>query len=143
GLHAFRPSQEDVARSLHHALSLHYSLTCLRKAALRQVILQDRSGRLLDLQEQWVLLIATLEQHDEGARADAADADDLPGHVDDFEAFEQVPPIRLQRGPGGGELLRGGGVHLVDRETGGPGQITQRDDDRRLADDPVPTVDLL
>jgi hypothetical protein len=97
GLHAFRPSQEDVARGLHHALSLHNSLTRLTKTALRQVILKDRRGCLIDLQEQWVLQVATLEQHDEGAGADAADAHDLPGHVDDFEALQlahlrRVPP---------------------------------------------------
>jgi hypothetical protein len=61
--------------------------------ALRQVVLEHRPGRLLHLQEQRVLLVAALQQHDERARADAADADDLARHVDDLEALQQVPAV--------------------------------------------------
>ena len=101
----FVQPEVDVARGLHHPLALHDSLAGLAVAALRQVVLEHRRGRLLDLQEQRVLLIATLEQHDERPRADAADADDLAGDVDDFEALEQVAPIVLQRRSVGAELL--------------------------------------
>ena len=76
-----------------------------RYRLLREVILEHRRGRFLDLQEQRVLLVAALEQDDERPGADAADAHDLAGHVDDLEALEQMAPVVLQRGPVGAELL--------------------------------------
>ena len=54
-VHALGPAEEDVAGRLHHPLSLHHPLAGLPVAALRQVLLQHRRGRLLDLQEQRVL----------------------------------------------------------------------------------------
>ena len=73
--------------------------------------------RLLDLQEQWVLLIAPLEQDDECSRADAADAHDLASDVDDLEPLEQVSPIVLQGGPVGAELLADRLLQLVGGQT--------------------------
>ena len=69
------------------------------------MVLEDRSGRLLDLQEQRIVLVAPLEQNDEGARADAPDPDDLAGHVDDLEPLEQKTPVVLQRRTVSPELL--------------------------------------
>ena len=69
------------------------------------MILQHRCRRFLDLQEQRVLLVAALEQDDERPRADAADADDLAGDVDELEPLEQVASVVLQGGPVGAELL--------------------------------------
>jgi hypothetical protein len=54
------------------------------------VVLQDRSGRLLDLEEQRILLITPLEQHDVCAGSDATDPYDLARHVDDLEPFQQT-----------------------------------------------------
>ena len=116
GLDALRPAQEDVARGLHHSLPLHHPLTGLAVAALRQVILQDRGGRLLDLEEQRILLIAALEQDDERARPDAADPDDLAGHVDDLESLQELLPVVGQGRPVGAELLSDAVLDLVDRE---------------------------
>ena len=59
------------------------------------MVLQHRRRGLLDLQEQRVLLVAALQQHDERPGADAADAHDLAGHVDDLEPLEQVAAIVL------------------------------------------------
>ena len=39
--------------------------------------------------------VAALEQDDERTSADAADADDLPGDVDEFELLEQVASVVL------------------------------------------------
>ena len=106
-----------------------------------QVVLQHRPGGLLDLQEQRVLLVAALQQHDERPGADAADPDDLAGHVDDLELLQQVPPVVLQGGPVLPELV----VHrLLDVVGGHPVlllEVPDRDHDRRLADDPVAAVD--
>jgi hypothetical protein len=46
-----------------------------------------------------------LEQDDECPGADAADADHLAGHVHHLEALRQPPPVVLQGGPVGAELL--------------------------------------
>ena len=88
-------------------------------------------------------MIATLEQHDERPGPDAADADDLAGHVDHLESFEQLAAIVRQRLAIRAELLVDHAFHLVDREADARRQVTQRDDDRRLAHDPVPAVDSL
>ena len=101
------------------------------------MVLEHRRRRLLDLQEQRILLVASLEQDDERPRADAADAHDLAGHVDDLEPLQQVAPIVLQRGPVGAELLVDRVLRARRRHAVGRVQVAGRDDDRRLADDPV------
>jgi hypothetical protein len=60
---------------------------------------------LLELQEQRVLLIAALQQHDERPGADAAGTDDLAGEVDDLELLEQMASVLLQGGPVGPQLF--------------------------------------
>ena len=74
---------------------------------------------------------------------DAAHADHLAGHVHDLEALQQVPPVVLQGGPVGAELLADQVVDLVRGQAVGGGQVARRDHDRRLADDPVLAVDQL
>ena len=133
----------DVARGLHHPLALHDSFAGLVVAALGQVILQHRGGRFFDLQEQRVLLIAALQQHNERPRTDAANADDLAGCIDDLESFEQVPSIVLQRRAIGPELLMNRVSQLVSRHANVRREFTSWDDDGWLADDPVLAVDLL
>ena len=58
---------------------------------------------LLELQEQRVVLVAAEHQHDPGARADAADADDLPRRVDVAIALEQLPAVGAQGTPVGAD----------------------------------------
>ena len=58
-----------------------------------------------------VLLVAALQQDDERPRADAADPDDLAGHVDQLEPLEQLAAIVLQGRPVGAELVVD---HLLD-----------------------------
>ena len=65
----------------------------LRELALAEERLEHRGLRLLDLQEEGVVVVAAEQQHDPGARADAADADDLAGGVDVAEALEQPPAV--------------------------------------------------
>ena len=112
-------------------------------AALGQVVLQHRPGRLLDLQEQRVLLVAALEQADEGPGADAAHPHHLAGHVDQLEPLQQPALIVPQGGPVGAELLAEHPLHLVGGQAVGRFQVTGWDHDRGLADDPVLAVDQL
>jgi hypothetical protein len=107
------------------------------------VVLQHRGGRLLDLQEQRVLLIAALQQDDVGARADAADTDHLAGQVDELEPLQQVTPSIIQGGPVAPELLAYHAVNLRLREAIGGLQVAEGHHDRGLADDPVAAVDQL
>src|SRR5215471_15986867 len=73
--------------------------------------------------------------------ADAADAHHLAGEVDDLEVPEQVPHVRLQGCPVGLVLLADQLSELLGRRS--RRQVTHREDDRRLADDPVLAVMLL
>jgi hypothetical protein len=79
---------------------LDHPLAGLAVAALGQVVLQDRGGRLLDLQEQRVALVAALQQGDEGPGADTAHPDHLAGHIDQLEPLQQPALVELATGPG-------------------------------------------
>ena len=91
-LDALGPPEVDVAGGLHHPLAVDDARPGL-VPALRQMVLQYGLRGLLDLQEERVLLVAALQQHDERPRADAADADDLARHVDHLEPLEQVTAV--------------------------------------------------
>ena len=54
----------------------------LREPALAQERLEHGGFRLLELEEERVVLVAAEQEQDPGARTDAADADDLAGGVD-------------------------------------------------------------
>src|SRR5215211_3743407 len=95
-VHTLGPAQEDVAGGLQHPLPLDHPLAVLLVAAPGQVVLQDRPGCLLDLQEQRILLVAALEQDDEGPGADAAHPDHLAGQVDEPEPLQQQTAIVLE-----------------------------------------------
>jgi hypothetical protein len=77
------------------------------------VVFEDRARRLLDLEEQRILLVATHQQRDVRARADAADPDDLPRRVDELEPLEQPPPVVLQGRPERAQLVAKDRLDLV------------------------------
>ena len=77
------------------------------------------------------------------ARADAANAHDLAGHVDNLEVLEQVAPVVLEGGAIGAELLMDGVLHLAGGQGGKGCQLPHWDDDRRLGDDPIVSVHVL
>ncbi len=89
------------------------------------------------------VLVAALQQDDEGPGADAAHADHLAGHVDDLEALQQVAAVLLQGGPVGPELLVDHVLELVGRVAVHGLQVAGGDDHRWLAHDPVAAVDHL
>jgi hypothetical protein len=89
------------------------------------------------------VLVATLQQDDIGQGADAAHAHDLAGHVQDLEPFQQLAPIIAEAGPVGAKLLPELVLDLVAGQPEGGFEVAGRDNDRRLADDPVVPVDQL
>src|SRR6476620_3013640 len=99
--------------------------------------------RLLDLEEERVVLVAALEEHDERAGPDAPDPHDLARPVDDLEPLEELAPVRregLAVLPElvGDDLLLLLGVDAVRRE-----EVAGGDDHRGCTGDPVaPVMDL-
>ena len=67
----------------------------------------------------------------------AANPHHLAGRVHDLEPLQQVAPVGLQGGPVGAELVVDQRHDLIRGQAIGRGQVAGRDDDRRLADDPV------
>jgi len=105
------------------------------------VILEHGPGRLLDLQEQWVLGVAALQQHDERPGAGTAHANHFARQIDDLKPLEQVAPIVLQRATVVPELVA---QHLGDIGFVHPVlllEVTNGYHYRRLAGDPVLSVD--
>ena len=87
------------------------------------------------------LVVAAEHQHDPGASADAADADDLAGRMDVAEALEQSAPVLGQRAP-----VRADDAAQVVLDAVALGRrhdVLDRDDQRRVARDPRLTVDDL
>ena len=95
--------------------------------------LQDRRRRLLRLEDERVVLVAALEDDDEAARPDAADADHLEGEVDEAVPLEEVAPVLGHRRPVVGEDL------LQRRRAAG--HLDVGDDGRVVEDDPAPVDD--
>src|SRR5918994_2135550 len=93
---AAKPAEEDVARGLHQPLSGHDAVSVVFVGVCRNVALKHRGSRLLDLEEQGVVLVATFEQYYVGPGAHAADANDLPRRVHEVVPLEQVATIFLQ-----------------------------------------------
>jgi hypothetical protein len=82
------------------------------------VVLQHRGRCFSDLEEQWVRRVASLEQGDERAGADAADAADVALPVEIEEPFS-VPQLPYEIRP----------LHLV----GGQSVAVDHDDHRSQA----------
>src|SRR5205823_3696678 len=72
----------NVRRRLHQPLSRDHALAVMRVSARAEDTFEHRGLRLLDLQEQRVVLVAAGQQHDVAAGPDAAHAHHLVGRVD-------------------------------------------------------------
>ena len=115
-----------------------HALALVAVPATPGIVRQDRDLGFLGLQEQRLVAVPGVHQHDPGAGADAADPDDLAGHLDQGELLEQVPPVGLQAAP---VLAQHGADLLVDRVGLHVGEdLLDRDDHRRVADDNNPSV---
>ena len=74
---ADRPAEHDVAGRLQPPLACDDTFAVRCVPARPEEPLEDGCLRLLDLEEQRIVLVAALEQSRESHQADAADADDL------------------------------------------------------------------
>ena len=124
-----RPAEEDVACRLHEALARHDPLAVVLVQGLAGVGLEHRLPRLLDLQENRIV-VGRHEQSEGAERADAADADDLDREVEQVEAVEQRPDVLGQGLPIAFERL---GVSRLDARGLLLGGV---EDQRRLVLDP-------
>ena len=86
-------AEHDVARGLGQALALDDALAVVCELALAEERLEHRRLRLLELEEERVVVVAAEQQHDARPRADAADADDLARGVDVAVALEQAAAV--------------------------------------------------
>src|SRR4029078_12602865 len=68
----------------------------VRVRAVGEIRSEHRRGRLLRLEEQWIALVASLEEDDEAPGADAADSDDLEREVDESVALDELAPVLCQ-----------------------------------------------
>src|SRR5262249_47644520 len=93
------PAEEDVARGLHQPLTLDDALAVVGVLALADERLEHRGLCLLGLEEQGVVSVTAEQEHDPGPRADAADAYDLTGEVDDPVALDQLAPVPGEGAP--------------------------------------------
>ena len=96
---------------LHQVLPGDDPLALVGVLAAPAVLGQDRRLGLLGLQEQRFDPVGGVHQQDPGAGADAADPDDLAGHLHQGELLEQVPPVGLQGAP---VLAQHGADQFVD-----------------------------
>ena len=69
------------------------------------MVFEHRGRRLLDLEEERVLLVATLKEGDIRPRPDAPDPDDLARDVDELESLQQMALVAPQGRSIGAELL--------------------------------------
>jgi hypothetical protein len=93
------PTEENVAGGLHQALPGDNALAAVGVLAFADEPFQHRFLSFFRLQEQRVLVVPPEHEQNPGARANAADADDLPGHVGVVEVLQQVPPVGLKGAP--------------------------------------------
>ena len=112
----------------------------LANSLLPRNALQHRSLRLLELEEERIVAVATEQQHDVGARADAADTDHLARSVRVAVALQELAPITRQRPAIGADDDAQEVFGLVCAITQ---DVFDRSDHGRVADDARLTVDDL
>ena len=91
------PAEEDVGERLHRSLADDDAPPVMRVLAGREVRLEHRWMRFLQLQHEGV--VSAREQRDPAVRADASDPDDLPSDVGDLVAMEKSLSLVAQRVP--------------------------------------------
>ena len=95
------------------------ALTLVGVLAAPAELREDGWLGLFGLQEQRLGPVAGVHQQDPGAGADAADPDDLAGHLDQRELLQQVPPVGLQGASvlaqhDAEQFVEGAGLHAGD-----------------------------
>ena len=135
------PAEHDVARRLREALALDDPLAAgWRTRCVPRNGSSTDGWASLNCRNSGSLVVAAEHQADPGAGADAADADDLAGRVDVAEALEQLAPVARERAPVGADDTA---EELLDPVRVLGGDLLDRDDQRRIADDAGLAVDHL
>ena len=83
---------------------MHDALAVVGVQALAGIGFEDGRARLLELEEQRIVL-ARHQQHDATVGSDAADADDLDRHIHELETVQQQSTVFLQGFPIAGKRL--------------------------------------
>src|SRR4051812_14975835 len=135
------PAEQDVAGRLRQPLALDDVLAGVREGALAQERLEHGRLRLLELQDERVGVVAAEQEDDPGAGPHAADAYHLARRVHVAIALQQPPPIGGERAPVGADDRADEVLHLLALDPGH--DVLDRDDERRVADDPELAVDDL
>ena len=126
---------------LRQPLPLDDALTLIGEGSLSEERLQHRVLRLLELEEERILVVPAQQQDDPRLRTHAADSDDLARDVRIAEALQQLPAVDLDRASVRLEdvLQRLGQSPATARRE----ELLNRDDQRRVADDASLAVDDL
>ena len=109
-----QPAEQDVARRLHQALPLDHAPALVAYSLAPGYGSSTEGWASLTWRKSGSLLVAPEQEHDPGARADAADAHDLAGQVDVAVAVEQPPAVALERAAVGARRADAG----LDRPAG-------------------------
>jgi hypothetical protein len=132
-----QPAEEDVTAGLHEVLTGDHPFTLVGVLRCAGIVGKGRDLGLFGLKEQDVRVPLRLEQQDPRPGTDAAHPDNLVRDVGKGEVIEQASSIRLHGGTVGGEQATDPLEEHVDIEAE---QLVDRDDQRRITDDPPPPV---
>ena len=91
-----RPTQKEITGSLHDTLTIDDPVCMARISTGAEVTFEDRSLCLLDLQEERVMALASLEEGNITARAHASHSDDLLDNINETILLEQDTAIFLK-----------------------------------------------
>jgi len=128
------PTKENVAGGLHEPLTLDDAASVVLVGGAPEVRLEHRRLGFLDLEDEWVVGAAAVQQRDPTTGPDAADPHHLARRVRQREPFEEMADVVGEARPVPVEQrLRP--VELVIA-----GDMTHQ---RKLIDDPTTTVDDL
>ncbi len=93
----FRPPKEEITGGLHDALSTDDPASMAGIGTGAKMTFEDRSLGLLDLEEERVAALVSLQQGDITARAHASHTDDLLGNINEVVFAQKEVPILLER----------------------------------------------
>src|SRR5579862_2571165 len=133
------PAEHGVGGRLGEALSFNDTPSVVCELALPEKRLENRGLGLFKLQKEGVVVAFAEKQDDPHACADAAHTNDLTSGVHVTEALEEEPAVMRKRTTIGAKDGADRLSNLVG--LGGGDKLLDRDDQRRVADDPRLAVD--
>src|SRR5579862_4706609 len=134
-----RPAEHRVDCRLGEPLAFDHPLAVVRELAPAEERLEHGRLRLLELEEERIVVSLAEQQQNPDPRPDASDADDLTSRMRVAEPLEEPPAIVEQRPP----IQAVDGTDRRDEpiRVAGSDELLDRDDERRVADDSTLAVD--